>query len=1120
MNKLLLLLLVITTLENFSQNTYVPDDNFEQALINLGYDSGALDDYVPTANINSITELDISSKNISDLTGIEDFTALENFTCSNNPFEYVDLSNNMQLKLFWCSSNSLKFVNVKNGNNTNLIFYTVGSSNLVCVKVDDVAYAIANWKDKNYVDANTSFSLECGNTYVPDDVFEQELINKGYDSGALDDYVPTVKIENITLLNVSGKQITDLTGIEDFTALKQLFANNTSITQLDVSKNTNLETLSCYSSQLTSLDLSKNIAIKNLRVDHNKLTQLNIKNGNNSNINGSNFNASRNPDLTCIEVDDVNYASTTWFSKDTASTYSENCHYQDTYISDDNFEQALIDLGYDSGTLDDYVPTANINTITTLDVSSKNIADATGIEAFVGLTSLDFSNNQLTNLDVSTNIALVNLQVNNNQLKRLNFKNGVNNSIASANFNALNNTNLTCIEVDDATYSTANWTNIDASASFSENCHYGQTYVPDDLFESWLINLGYDTGALDDYVPTENINTITTLSLYNKKIVDITGIEDFTALTSLELERSNLVTVDLSKNKALENINLSYNQLTTLDLSANTALTSVNVYGNKLTTFTIQNGANSNITNVNFKAGFNPNLTCINVDDVSYSNTNWKQIDTHTSFSLKCGFTYIPDDNFEQALINLGFDSGSLDNYVPDATIKTLTSLDVSGKNITDFTGLQDFVALTNLNCSNNNLSTLNLDANMLLENLNCSDNQFTSLDVTSHTSLQTLIANNNLLTTIDISKNTSLTNLNLDANQLTALDITKNTLLTDVSCNNNLIAAITMVNDNNILANLNVSNNKLVAIDVSVLGGLNNLNLDNNLITNLDVSKNDNLTTFNASNNKLTFLNIKNGANNNITTANFAITNNPSLSCVLVSDVTYTTTNWTNIDATTTFSIDCGLAYVPDDNFEKALINLGYDSGVRDNYVPIENISGVTTLNLYGKFVEDLTGIEYFTALEDLDCGFNRLTSLDLSNNKELKTLRCLKGQISNLNISQNTKLISLNCSENNLSSLDVSKNVNLTSLICGTNSIENLDLTEQSGLTYLDCTSNKLTSLILSQNAPLETLYCGKNELTTLDVDSFPNLEVFDCSENNIVSLDLTNSIVLKKLFCNIFI
>ena len=51
--------------------TYVPDDNFEQELINLGY-AHYLDDSIPTFHMNSIIQLAIQSLGISDLTGIED----------------------------------------------------------------------------------------------------------------------------------------------------------------------------------------------------------------------------------------------------------------------------------------------------------------------------------------------------------------------------------------------------------------------------------------------------------------------------------------------------------------------------------------------------------------------------------------------------------------------------------------------------------------------------------------------------------------------------------------------------------------------------------------------------------------------------------------------------------------------------------------------------------------------------------------------------------------------------------------------------------------------------------------------------------------------------------------
>ena len=40
------------------QQTYVPDDNFEQELINMGLDPDTiLNDYVPTANISSVEDI-------------------------------------------------------------------------------------------------------------------------------------------------------------------------------------------------------------------------------------------------------------------------------------------------------------------------------------------------------------------------------------------------------------------------------------------------------------------------------------------------------------------------------------------------------------------------------------------------------------------------------------------------------------------------------------------------------------------------------------------------------------------------------------------------------------------------------------------------------------------------------------------------------------------------------------------------------------------------------------------------------------------------------------------------------------------------------------------------------
>ena len=117
MKKLLLLLFLGFTLVGFSQTTLIPDPNFEQALIDLGYDTAPIDGQVLTANISSVTSLDVSLNfDITDLTGIEDFTALATLRCYNNQLTSLDLSNNNALTNLDCSNNQLTSLDVSNNN--------------------------------------------------------------------------------------------------------------------------------------------------------------------------------------------------------------------------------------------------------------------------------------------------------------------------------------------------------------------------------------------------------------------------------------------------------------------------------------------------------------------------------------------------------------------------------------------------------------------------------------------------------------------------------------------------------------------------------------------------------------------------------------------------------------------------------------------------------------------------------------------------------------------------------------------------------------------------------------------------------------------------------------------
>jgi len=154
--------------------------------------------------------------------------------------------------------------------------------------------------------------------------------------------------------------------------------------------------------------------------------------------------------------------------------------------------------------------------------------------------------------------------------------------------------------------------------------------------------------------------------------------------------------------------------------------------------------------------------------------------------------TFIPDDNFEQVLIDLGVDD-TLDNYVLTSIIYSLAGIDLSSKNISDLTGIEDFEFLEYLDCSNNLLSELNLANNTFLKQLNCSSNNLSSIEISNNIELDQLNASNNLLSEIDISNNIDLSYFDCSSNELSNIDISNNTLLSFFYSNNNNANCITV---------------------------------------------------------------------------------------------------------------------------------------------------------------------------------------------------------------------------------------------------------------------------------------------------------------------------------------
>lgn len=255
--------------------------------------------------------------------------------------------------------------------------------------------------------------------------------------------------------------------------------------------------------------------------------------------------------------------------------------------------------------------------------------------------------------------------------------------------------------------------------------------------------------------------------------------------------------------------------------------------------------------------------------------------------------SYFPDQNFRTKLYNSYFNKG----YINSTDVINTTSLNVSGCNISDLTGLRYFTYLRNLNCSSNNLSSLPTLSNVLTS-LFCNNNQLTALPTLPST-IQTLYAGSNKfngqlsitgkpnLTTLDVSNNTMITILNCSGNALTSLSYYGCTALKNLNCSSNNLSSLPTLPIG--LTNLYCNNNKLTSlpdlpdgltvIDCSynqltslpmLPSDISSLNVHGNLFTTLgiwgrtklkylDCSSCSKLTTLDCANNALTSLNIAN---------------------------------------------------------------------------------------------------------------------------------------------------------------------------------------------------------------------------------------------------------------------
>ena len=454
---------------------------------------------------------------------------------------------------------------------------------------------------------------------------------------------------------------------------------------------------------------------------------------------------------------------------------------------------------------------------------------------------------------------------------------------------------------------------------------------------------------------------------------------------------------------------------------------------------------------------------------------------------------------------------------------------------------------LKKLNCSNNKLTYMNLGIlyGLNLEEVNCSNNKITNIVMDSVGELVKFDCSNNDLMTLDISQCLKLEELNCSGNQLMELDVGHQTQLTQLDC----------------------SNNKLTELNVKQNGGLISLICNDNQLTTLDLSHNHSLSKLNCAKNRLACLDVT-GISGGTITANgnrrpiavrtdgkFDLTTLPGFNVGKATNwnggsVSGTILTVENGKDEVSYQYNCGNGVKPTFIFETSLpINKNnfpddsfrnyiktYKAGGRD-VLTVEEQRKVETIEVEGKNISSLRGIEAFPNLTELDCGNNSIQKLDLRQNPMLITLKCNKNQLTQLDLSKNPDIDYLNCSENQLEQLDVS-HLKLEYLYCSHNDLEQLDVKNSKWLRELDCSkneltvldvdvthkpnlvrvecqNNQLTSLILGQNKLLKKLNCAHNQLTQLNLNNMSALKELNCANNQLTVLDVSSSPDLTTLW-----
>ena len=371
-----------------------------------------------------------------------------------------------------------------------------------------------------------------------------------------------------------------------------------------------------------------------------------------------------------------------------------------------------------------------------------------------------------------------------------------------------------------------------------------------------LTSLDLGVNAIHDLTPLSGLTNLTQLELDNNRITDLTPLKSLTNLTQLHLF-SNRITdlTPLSGLTKLTDLALSYNRITDLTpLSGLTKLTQLHLNDNQIRDISPLAGL-TNLEELSLNRNYIANIDPIKkliaggtLNYLSFGENAVPEADINYAENQPWLFSYagigdgpadsdqipeaeIPNDTLRAVLQEL--EDISEDAKPTQKFISTLTSLDLSGKDIGNFTGLEAAINLTSLTLNNAKMTNQRLSklAKILgklpkLTELYLGHNKITKVSALAGlTQLTKLDLNqNNIADAAPLTSLTSLTDLDLEDNSISSVEgLRPLTRLQRLNLNaNHRIVDVTPLKGLTSLTELRLSHNRIA--DVTPLKGLTNL--------------------------------------------------------------------------------------------------------------------------------------------------------------------------------------------------------------------------------------------------------------------------------------------------------